>query len=129
MAKEAMKVGGHGYVTKIDAASELLKAIHAVAAFAVGRTLSSVVGRRAKCSWKLAFVLNRLSQILPFQPRSYIHSQNSKTAHGIDESCPSLIGTTVVLRKHQPPLVYFRLGCLNALPHLRPIGFEQGGLI
>src|ERR1700720_4387253 len=35
MAKEAMKVGGHGYVTKIDAASELLKAIHAVAAFAV----------------------------------------------------------------------------------------------
>jgi DNA-binding NarL/FixJ family response regulator len=30
MAKEAMKVGGHGYVTKIDAGSELLKAIHAV---------------------------------------------------------------------------------------------------
>jgi DNA-binding NarL/FixJ family response regulator len=30
MAKEAMKVGGHGYVTKIDAGPELLKAIHAV---------------------------------------------------------------------------------------------------
>lgn len=30
MAKEAMKVGGHGYVTKIDAAAELLTAIHSV---------------------------------------------------------------------------------------------------
>ena len=30
MANEAMKVGGHGYVTKIDAAAELLKAIHSV---------------------------------------------------------------------------------------------------
>ena len=30
MAIDAMKVGGHGYVTKIDAAEELLKAIHAV---------------------------------------------------------------------------------------------------
>lgn len=30
MAIDAMKVGGHGYVTKIDAAAELLKAIHAV---------------------------------------------------------------------------------------------------
>jgi len=89
----------------------------------------SFVGRRAKCSWKSAFVLNRLSQILSFQARSYIHSQHSKTAHGIDQSCPFLIGSSVVLRKHQPPLVYFRLGCLNALLHLRPVGFEQGGLI
>ena len=30
MANEAMKVGGHGYVTKIDAAAELLKAIQSV---------------------------------------------------------------------------------------------------
>jgi DNA-binding NarL/FixJ family response regulator len=30
MAIDAMKVGGHGYVTKIDAGAELLKAIHAV---------------------------------------------------------------------------------------------------
>src|SRR6266849_8841737 len=129
MAKEAMMVGGHGYVTKIDGASELLKAIHAVAAFAVGRTLSSLVGRRAKCSWKLAFVLNRLSQVLPFQPRSYIHSQNSKTAHGIDESVPFFLRPAVVLRKLQPPLVYLRFRRLGALLHRRPIGFEQGRLL
>jgi len=30
MAKTAMKVGGHGYVTNIDASSELLKAIQSV---------------------------------------------------------------------------------------------------
>jgi len=30
MANEAMKVGGHGYITKIDAASELLAAIRSV---------------------------------------------------------------------------------------------------
>jgi DNA-binding NarL/FixJ family response regulator len=30
MANAAMKVGGHGYVTKIDASSELLKAIQSV---------------------------------------------------------------------------------------------------
>jgi DNA-binding NarL/FixJ family response regulator len=30
MANEAMKVGGHGYITKIDAASELLTAIRSV---------------------------------------------------------------------------------------------------
>ena len=30
MAKEAFKVGGHGYVSKIDASMELLKAIRAV---------------------------------------------------------------------------------------------------
>jgi DNA-binding NarL/FixJ family response regulator len=30
MANEGFKVGGHGYVTKIDAASDLLKAIRAV---------------------------------------------------------------------------------------------------
>lgn len=30
MAKEAFKVGGHGYVAKIDAAADLLKAVRAV---------------------------------------------------------------------------------------------------
>ena len=30
MATEAMRVGGDGYVTKIDAAAELLRAIHSV---------------------------------------------------------------------------------------------------
>ncbi len=30
MVKEAMNVGGHGYVTKLDAAEELLRAIHSV---------------------------------------------------------------------------------------------------
>ena len=67
--------------------------------------------------------------VLPFQPRSYIHLQNSQIAHSIDESYPFLIGSTVVLGKQQPPLVYFRLGCLKALLHLRPIGFELGRLI
>ena len=32
VAIEAMKVGGHGYVTKVDAAKELLKAIQSVRA-------------------------------------------------------------------------------------------------
>jgi two-component system response regulator NreC len=31
MVKDALQVGGHGYVAKIDAGHELLKAIHAVA--------------------------------------------------------------------------------------------------
>jgi DNA-binding NarL/FixJ family response regulator len=30
MVKDALQVGGHGYVAKIDAGHELLKAIHAV---------------------------------------------------------------------------------------------------
>src|SRR4029077_16069951 len=30
MVKDALRVGGHGYVAKIDAGNELLKAIHAV---------------------------------------------------------------------------------------------------
>jgi two-component system invasion response regulator UvrY len=30
MANEAMKIGGHGYITKIDAASELLTVIRSV---------------------------------------------------------------------------------------------------
>lgn len=93
----------------------------------LARTALSGEEPNAVAIWRS--LLDRLSQILPFQPRNYIHSQNSKTAHGIDESCPFLIGSTVALRKHQPPPVYFRLGRLNPLLHHRPIGFEQGCLI
>jgi hypothetical protein len=53
--------------------------------------------------------------ILPFQPRSYIHSQNSKTAHGIDERCPFLIGSTVVLRSTSRLRGGVLLGCISSL--------------
>jgi hypothetical protein len=64
------------------------------------------------------------TKILPYQPRSDIHSPNSKTAHSIDESVPFFLRPAVVLRKLQPPLVYLRFRRLEALLHLRPIGFE-----
>lgn len=73
--------------------------------------------------------LRSATHILPPQPRSCFHSQNPETAHGIDESFPFFPCPAVVLRKRQPPLVYFRFRRLNALMHLRPIGFEQGRLI
>ncbi len=79
--------------------------------------------------YELGRLQQSLLQILPLPPSSRIHSQNPETAHSIDESIPFFLRPAVVLRKHQPSLVYFRFRRLNALLHLRPIGFEQGRLI
>src|SRR6476646_3371487 len=68
-----------------------------------GVSLASLVGRRLKSGLKRArlmlyrFPHEGVTWILPFQPRSYIHSQDPKTAHSIDESIPLFLRPTVVL--------------------------------
>jgi hypothetical protein len=68
-----------------------------------GVSLASLVGRRLKSGLKRArlmlyrFPHEGVTWVLPFQPRSYIHSQDPKTAHSIDESIPLFLRPTVVL--------------------------------
>ena len=64
-------------------------------------------------------------QTLPFKPRCRIHPQNPDTVEGIGECFPFFQCSAVVLRKHQPPLMHFRLCSPNAFFYLRPIGFED----
>lgn len=64
-----------------------------------------------------------------FPPRSCIRSQNFKAVHRIEQSVSFLLRATVVLRKHQLPLVNCRLCRLNPLLNLRPITFQQSGFV
>jgi hypothetical protein len=64
-----------------------------------------------------------------FPPRSCIRSQNFKAVHRIEQSVSFLLRATVILRKHQLPLVNCRLCRLNPLLNLRPITFQQSGFV
>ena len=66
---------------------------------------------------------------MPLPPSNRIHSQNAETIQRIDDSLAFFMRAVVVFEKLQPPLVYFGLGCLNQLHHLRPISFEQSRFV
>jgi hypothetical protein len=66
---------------------------------------------------------------MPLPPSRRINSQNPETIQCINDSLTFFMRSVVVFEKLQPPLVYFGLGCLNQLYHLRPISFEQSRFV